>query len=193
MDLTTTTRVKARITVDASDVQYDALLSSLIARASAEAERIMNRKAEAISRTAQFDVSVSMRSLSLPAYPVSSITTIWNDRERDFGNETTIATADYYSDDAAGLVYFEVALAPGPGVLKITYTGGMGASTAAFIAAYPDIAEAIDERVAQLWQRRDEIGLTGVTGAQGSVSRVNDDWPPNAMAILKSHRRWGSA
>lgn len=192
MNLSTIDRVKVRIGVAADDTQYDALLASMLARSSSEAERVMNRDAETVSRTAQYDVRPGTRSVCLPAYPITSITTIWNDRDRVFGTETAISSSDYYSDASSGMVHFEAALVSGYGALKITYTGGMGASVAAFIAAYPDIADAVDERVAQLWQRRDEIGLTGVSGNQGSVNRVKDDWPDAAYRVVQNHRRWGS-
>lgn len=190
MDLTTVDRVKRRLSLTDSDLQYDALLAALVSRTSAEAERLMNRLVLSAARTTQHDYTPGMTSLSLPGYPVTSVTDVRYDLDRTFGSSTIIDATTLYTDTASGLIHFEVLQIPGRGVVQVTYTGGMASDTSAFIGAYPDIAEAVDMRCAQLWQRRDEIGLTGVSGSQGSISRVNEDWAPDAMEIIRRHRRW---
>lgn len=191
MDLTTATRIKLRLGIDEDDTSQDSILGQMIARVSAEAEVLMNRHAESTSRTVQIDAHKIMRHVSLSGYPVTSITSVHNDVDRNFGSDTILAAADYYSDDDAGLLWFEVTLSPARGALQIIYTGGMATTTANFITAYPDVAEAIDQRVVQLWQRRNEVGLSSVGGGQGNISAQTIDWIPDAKAVIMSHRRLG--
>ena len=190
MDLTTAARVKERLGLTASDTSEDAIIASLITRVSAEAEVLMNRHAESTSRTVQLTVD-DWQTLSLPGYPITSVTSIHNDADRNFGAETLIATSDYYVESASGLIFFEVGLVRGPGVMQVIYTGGMSDSTANFIAAFPDIAEAVDQRVSQLWQRRSEVGVSSVATGQGSVSAQTVDWIPDALRVIDSYRRLG--
>ncbi len=190
MNLTTVERVKLRVGIDNDDLQYDAMISSFVARISAEAERVMNRSAQTVARTTTFDLGRGQCSLSLPAFPISSVTDVRLDSSRVFGTDTVIDSTTYYTDTATGLLHMDVLPSVyGPGLVRVAYTGGMGASTEAFVAAYPDVAEAVTQRVAQLWQRRDEIGLTAVSGSQGSVSRIADDWSSDALDVLMRHRR----
>ncbi len=190
MNLTTVERVKVRVGIDDTDLQYDAMISSFVARVSSEAERVMNRSAQTVARTTTFDLGRGQDSLSLPAFPVSSVTDLRLDSSRSFGSETVVDSTTYYTETATGILFMDVLPSIyGNGVARVTYTGGMGASTEAFVAAYPDVAEAVTQRVAQLWQRRDEIGLTGVSGSQGSISRISDDWASDALEVLLRHRR----
>lgn len=188
MDLTTIERVKLRVDLSYTDETQDALLSRLVAGVSAEVERRLDRHVLSTSRTVQANVRAGQGAVALRGYPITSITSIWNDRERDFGDETVLASSDYFADTTSGIVYFEVTLVGGPGVLKITYTGGMAASTDAFMAAYPDIAEAVDQRCAQLYQRRAEIGVTNVAGPGGSLSMPSLGWPVDALSAVMRHR-----
>jgi len=191
MDLTTAARVKERLGLASADTTEDALLASLVSRVSAEAEVMMNRNTESKSRTVTLDVEWGQRTFSLPAYPVTSITSVHNDVDRAFGAETLVASSDYYVETSSGLLYFDLSLARGRGVLQIVYAGGMSDSTANFIAAYPDIADAVDQRVSQLWQRRGEVGVSSLATGQGSVSAQTVDWIPDAARIVHSYRRLG--
>lgn len=190
MDLTTAARVRDRLEIVADDAKSLAQLAPLISRVSAQAERFMNRSVQTTSRTVQYDVRAGQLEFWLPAYPITSITSIYSDSLRSFGSETLVASTDYYYDATNGLLSFEAMPSSGRGSLKITYTGGMAATAAAFVTAYPDIAEAVDQQVVFLWSRRRSVGLTSVSEANGSISVVeNAALLPEVKAILSSHRR----
>lgn len=193
MDMTTTARVKLRLGLESTDTEQDTLLSIMVTRASADAERIMNRDAQAVSRTKAFDVSHGMLSLSLPAYPITTMTSVHNDVDRAFGSETLVATADYVSEAESGVIWFEIGLIPGRQVMQVIWLGGMGTTSSDFIINYPDVADAVDQRVCQLWQRRNEVGLQSVASAQGNVSVLTQDWPMDTLEVLYAHRRMSHA
>lgn len=193
MDLTTATRVKLRLAIDGDDTAYDTIIAQIITRVSAEVEVLMSRHVESTARTVQLDTFHIMRHISLRGYPVTTLTSVHNDVDRNFGSDTLIAAADYYTDTGAGLLWFDVTLSSARGGLQVIYTGGMATSAANFITAYPDIAEAVDQRVAQLWQRRNEVGLSSVGGGQGNISAQTIDWIPDALAVVMSYRRLGRA
>lgn len=193
MDLTTATRVKRRLGITDDDATNDEVIGSLIARVSDECEDLMNRDVESTLRTVQRDSWYGMRSLSLRGYPVTSVTSMHNDIDRLFGSETLIDAADYYVELESGLIHFEFNPFPAKGGLQIVYTGGMATSTANFIAAYPGIADAVDQRVCQLWQRRNEIGVASLGSGQGNLSNQTIDWAPDSLAAVMRHRRMGRA
>ena len=189
MDLSTIARARERVEMKAGDPQ-EVILQRFLTRVSASAEKLMNRDALVQSRTQQLDVMPGQREFLLPAWPVTSITTIHADVLRDFGSETLIASGDYYTETAAGLLVLDVVVGQGRGVLKVVWTGGMAATAAAFVTAYPDIAEAIDEQVAHIWQRRRGPGLISETMAGGSIATTElVQWLPQVKDTLLDHRR----
>ena len=84
-----------------------------------------------------------------------------------------------------------VTLSHGPGVLRVIYAGGMAADEDAFIAAFPDIADACDMQVIAHYQRRSQLGAQGVSIGGGNVSYTGPlKLLPEVRAILAKHRRW---
>lgn len=189
MQLAQLDSIKLRLSIDPDDVQYDAILSRMLDRTSQDAERMMNRTVLSAARTTTHDWLPGRMSISLAAYPVTTITDVRVDESRVFGTDTIIDSTTYYVETASGLLYFDVDQPCGRGIVRVSATGGMAATTSAFVAAYPDIADAVAERVCLLWQRRSEIGLTSVSGSQGSISRISDDWPSQSRATILAYRR----
>lgn len=154
------------------DTKFDSAISRLIAAVSAQAEVAMNRKALVVSGDIEyFDVYPGNCRFLLPRYPVTSVASVYNDWDRTFGSSTLIDSGDYDIEEASGILTIDkVGLTPGAGALKVTYTGGMGASTSAFMAAYPAIAGAVATEVAFRFQNRQTIGKIAVTMSSGSVT-----------------------
>ena len=71
----------------------------------------------------------------------------------------------------------------------MVYTGGMAADTTAFVAAYPDIASAVDQQVAYFWHQRNTLGLSSVSGDAGNVSPGADSLLPSVKRTLDIYRR----
>lgn len=190
MDMTTKARVKALVGFTA-DTTYDALIDGWIAQISAAVEKAMNRVALAAAQIEYFNVNDGQTTFFMNATPVTAWTEVNNDVNRSFASGTVVSSDSYATDDDIGMLQFHrVYVVPGPKVLKVSYTGGMAASTAAFITAFPDIAGAIDAQVAYHVQRRAQLGATSFSADGGSVS-VDDPtkWLPPLKRAVDQHRR----
>lgn len=167
MNLTNLTLVSLHLPPDA-DASQMALAVSLIAKVSARAERYLDRGVQVTARTEIFDVYRAMTSVQLRAWP-GTITTVHNDPARQYAASSLIASTDYYLK-ANGRLQFDFDLIPGPGALKVVHSCGLAADEAAFVAAYPDIADQLAKQVAWEIKRAKTIGeesMTSVAGAGG--------------------------
>lgn len=129
VEVTTLGRVKNQLEIAAGTTAHDVLLRRWISSATSSFETYLNRHIEAKSRTEQFTVEPWQRRVWVQGYPVTTVTTVKNDTQRDFTG-LTVDVGDYYLDAAGGRFDFDkYILLFGPGVLQIVYTGGMAAST----------------------------------------------------------------
>ena len=193
IELTTVARVKALL--KHTGTGDDGVIAPLVSEASHAALAYMDRAGSSESYTEFLDVhsSGTDQVFSLKAYPVSSVTSVHYDQDWSFGATELLDPDDEYRlmrGGETGQIMIRVSLSPGPGVLKIVYTGGLAADTSAFVAAYPDIAGALDQQVAFWFQHRRELGSASVGGSGGSVAINNDDdFLPFVRTILQRHRR----
>lgn len=172
-----------------------ALVESLIAGVSSSFERELDRWIEAKARTEYFDAAADREWWSLRGYPVSAISSVQYDATGKFtGSEVTLSDALWRMnlDDAEEhLLYVEAPLAFGRRVMRVTYTGGLGASTAAVVAAFPDLAMAATLEVANLFQRRATLSVQ----AMGTVGADNQMLGQLAMLpltreVISRMKRW---
>ena len=192
MDLTTATRVQRLLESGGASVgQHVTLLGDIIPAVSARVEEYLGRSAEAASRTEYFDTEPSLFRVVLEGYPVSSVTSVRYDPLRVYDSSSEIAATEYAVNTARGIISFErVGFVVAARGLKITYTGGMAADTAAFVAAFPAVAHACDLQVAALIQRRLALGATSVNAGGGSKAWVGGyDLLPEVRSILDLYRR----
>lgn len=170
MDLTTIERVKAHIGKSTPDM--DGTLSILITATSAMVERYLRRHVQSTSRTEYYDVAPATCRVFLRGVPVTTITTIHNDDLREYGSSTLIDSDDYTITERIGEVAFDYILEPGTNALKVVYTGGMAASTGAFIAAFPEVAYAVELQTIEAYRRRGIAGASASTLDGGSTTFV---------------------
>ncbi len=179
MDLTTQERLIAVMGEQNYQAAYATFFAQLIAGVSKQVEKALRRHVQAVSRTVDCDVIRHSRSLSLRGYPISEVASILNDASRSFGSGTVISADLYYVDLLAGIVSFDFQLQQGPGALRIEYTGGMAADTAAFITAHPELVMAIDQQIYYLWSRRDNPGVINKNPSDfggGASYFVSEEW-----------------
>ena len=192
MDLTTLDRVKALATAGGVKLgtDLDSLISRMVKKYSAAAEKWMNRHVESAERTEQYDVEPGQRVFSLKGYP-GTISTVKHATDRSFSGVSAIDSDNYYFQSANGLLTLDGwPLARGVGVLQVVYTGGMGASQAAFATAYEDVAAAIDEQIVHFMQRKDSMGSTSVSFEGGSMSHAGAvSWLPHVLEVLATETR----
>jgi hypothetical protein len=174
LDLTTLARVKATVPIRTADVDQDALLSQFISALSAQAERYLRREVLQVERYEVHAVRDGRTSVALKAYPV-----IATDGRGGFLNAfnvklssttsfssspTLVRNRDYVLEEPNGTLRLSLlpsafttapdGRATAPGYVQVQYSGGMAATTAAFVSAYPEIAAAIDVDVVHFWKRR---------------------------------------
>jgi hypothetical protein len=99
LDLCELADVKARL--DITDTSKDALLGDLITAVSRAIEQHCQREFYQESRTRVFDTRRKDEALALPAYPVSSITSVKTSTDFDFSATTASAVSSNYPDLAA--------------------------------------------------------------------------------------------
>jgi len=196
MDLTTLARVK--LAIEKSLTTDDSALSQLISEVSAAAEREMNRAAETKARTEFFDTLTNLvwvQSVPLLGYGDSAcvITKVSYDVSWVWPTTSVVDATSYYLDLKTGLLYFRRGFSAGPRALKVEYTGGMEGTAADFVAAYPDIAQAVEQQVVHLWQTRGHLGLQSVNFEGGAISSGQESarWLDYPKRILKFYRRAG--
>lgn len=191
MDLTTVADVKEYLESQSDDSRVEALIQAFITGLSAEVEQYLDRELVAGTYTEYHDVAYNQFQLFLRAYPVTSITGIWNDTSRVFAASSAVSADTYKLYEDRGKLYFDgIALYPGPGVVKIVYAGGMAADSAAFIAAYPAIAHACAAEVAARFQRKNQQGAAAVNFATGGVSLLpRGQFVTNIEDVLQPYAR----
>lgn len=199
MNLTTKERVKALMNV--SGTSTDTQIESLIGSVSVTMERYMGRTVQTVTRgVAKVKMTWGETMVPLTAYPVTALTTVRNSPTPDFtGRPYLVAGTDFYLDESAGFLQIlsepefrthpETGRPIAPTWFEVAYTGGMAADTAAFIAAYADIAGACDLQVRYLIQRQDSLGSSAELG--GSVASFEGayNWLPSVKQVLDYHRR----
>ena len=194
MDLTTLARVKVHIEAKGQTIGHDSkadpLLEVLIDDYSAAFERYLNRQVLVGATTEYFDVEPGQRVFMLKGYPVGSVTSVYHDTSREW-TSGEVDSDNYYLDTTTGVMTVDKhGLYPGAGVFRVIYSGGMGASAAAFITAFPDIAGACDIQVAYHFSRSKSLGAKSVSGRDGSITNEGAlKLLPTVRAALNGHRR----
>lgn len=194
MDLTTLDKVYLALGTSGipTDKAHGGLLSEMITAVSARVEQSMRRHVQSTSRTVVYDVQPGQRMVQLFGYPVSSVTTVHHDLDRDFASDSLVDSDNYSVDSRTGALWLDYEYAPGRQILQVVYTGGMAATTAAFIAAFPDVTQAVTMQVVEEYRRRNAHGANSVAVAGDSVSFVGDvQMLPLVTQVIERHRCWG--
>lgn len=171
-----------------------ALVESLIAGVTAAFERELDRCIERAERTEYFDVDDFQRYWKLRGYPVTAIASVEFDSTGQFAGDESAHDATLrrmpLNDAEEYLLYLESPAACGPRVMRVTYTGGLGATTAAVIAAFPDLAMAATLEVANLYQRRSTLSIQsqGTVGADNQLL-VSLNWLPLTREVVARMKR----
>lgn len=195
MDLTTYQRVSNLVAPgETSPAAFQTVVGQLITAVSAAVEQYLGRSAETTSRVQYLNVDGGSRIFQLQAFPVTTLASVYFDTDQVFGASTLLTSSDYFDPtlSSSGLLVFKYSLSASvgfaPSALKVTYTGGMAASAAAFITAFPDIAHAVDLQVSHLYHTRNMIGTVSSSGDSGAVGLVPADWLPEVKTVLDRHR-----
>ena len=139
-----------------------------------------------------FDIDDGQTVFPLRGYPVDEEEefSVRLDTLRVFDEPRELQTGFYTLDAQEGTLIIDgVRLPPGPRILRVAYTGGMAADTAAFCEAYPDIEEAANIQVNFWWEMRQRIGQKTVVGADLSVTTHEQDFLDVVQRVVENYRR----
>jgi len=199
--LTSKARVKSYL--DFTGTGEDTLIDILIELVSARVADYCDRTFEQESDRVEYP-SGGTGLLKMKLFPITSITSIYEDAQRAFGSGTLVASTEYYSSgDAAakGLIirksswrrelagtYDNLWLA-GLDIVKVTYSGGY--AVASGVTGVPDdLQRVIAQQVAYLFNRRTALGINSVSGGEGSQSFTGDyEFLPEVKKGLQRYRR----
>ncbi len=184
MSLTTLQNVKAF--KDVTGTTHDSELQRLILAVDKFVENYCGRKLEQATMTEYYSPHTGQTHLLLQRYPVSSITALYDDPLRSYGDDTLIAADQYGLEDAEG------------GILRLydaEFTGGIRTVKVVYVGGYNPIPGDLEQAAIELcWLARDKgdkalLGLQSKSIADGSVTTFKMDWPAGVEDTLKSYRR----
>ncbi len=182
----------------------DTLLDEIIEHVSSEIEFYCDRLFAAEAGRVEYP-SGGTELLSLKLFPITSVASIYEDAEREFGSGTLLDSSNYYvGGDYAARGYVirsntwrrelsgvarSVFWIKGPNVIKVTYSGGYTVTDG--VAAVPDsLKKTVLRQCAYLWDRRMNLGTASASGGDGSASFIGAyDLLPNVKRDLQPYRR----
>lgn len=189
--------------LDFSGTGSDSLLDELIEHASSQIEVYCDRLFSAETGRVEYPIG-GFNALHLKLYPITTITSIYEDAQRAFGSGTLVAAAEYYSSGDAGNKGLVIRKANwrrelypdttsrwinGRDVLKVTYDAGY--TVASGVTAVPDdLKKACIRQVSYLYDRHRGLGTTSASGGDGSASFIGGyDLLAEVTAVLQKYRR----
>lgn len=181
---TSLANVKEHLDIDGSDTTYDAFLTSLVNRSYKVLEAYIGHAIKSATYTEDYDGD-STNSLLLKNYPIISITSIYDDVDRNFTASTLIPAADYVLDKEEGMVrLFQNTSAFKSGILnvRITYVAGYATIPA-------DVEMAGIAHVAWMYRRANTEGTTAQTLGGKSEQYEMSFLPEYLKQMLRPYRK----
>jgi len=176
----------AKIALEKTDSTHDELLDLIILGLSDRIEAALNRKLEALSRVEKFQGGQTY--LGLQAFPVD----LTKPFTVKFNGSAMTIDDDYYVDAGNGIITLHLELPPWPPmVTEVTYTGGYSPDAEGILTNIPSgIKRACLMQTVFEFRRRKDIGLTGVNGPDGSVTKFSAfELLPEVKDLLKLYRK----
>lgn len=163
---------------------YDTLLGNLLTRMHSFVESYCERVIEKANYTEQHDGTLENGGLLiLNVFPVISLTSLYDDLEREFKDGTLIAAADYviYKDEGTIQLDNEKQFKEGLQNIKAVYEAGY--------TTYPaDLEQALIELVARKFQRRGSEGVKSEKLGRWSATYGEIPMTAGIMEVLDRYR-----
>jgi hypothetical protein len=195
--LATLLDVKAVLTELQRNADHDAFLHFLIRAFSGTgdplqpggAEHYCDRIFSAGTYTEYWSSDGMSRQVAVKAYPISSITNVWIDVERVFGDSAKLPPNDYVADQRGGpWIRLKFTHFPqGVEHIKATYVGGLATTTSTMPH---DLRLACVMQVVHWFKNRERMGLVS-EGFQGGQIAVFSPatYLPQVKDLLNPYRR----
>ena len=149
----------------------DTLLTLLVQQVSARCQSYLNRDLEDTGEhaTEYFNGDGRRRVFPLRRFPISTVTSVHDDIDRNYGSGSLISSSDYAIHLDEGYVEIEYPLQPGMRNVKIIYDGGYLASEG--VLPVPDaMKQAALLQSAEVYRRKESMTETSVSNDLGAVS-----------------------
>ena len=197
--LTSKARVKSYL--DFSGTGEDSLIDILIELVSARVEDYCDRVFSEETGRIEYP-SGGTGILSLKLFPITSITSIHEDADRDFDSGSLVDSTEYYADTERSLVIRKASWRrevtgnyglnkwlQGLNIIKVVYNGGYTVTDG--VTGVPaDLQRLVAQQVAYLYDRRRSLGMSSASGGEGSQSYVDDyEFLKDVKAGLQKYRR----
>ena len=176
MALTTTSAVKAYKALTSTDL--DALIASLVLRASAAIETHLSRKIESGAVIEYRDGNNGV-TLPLREFPVSAVSAVYIDGQLIPSGGFTQAG---WRLSGRMLVLNGFRFTVGSGNVQVNYTAG-------YAVVPPDIEQAAIETVLLMIERRSHIDVSSKSLAGETISFITAEITPSSQRLLAPHRR----
>lgn len=185
MLITTKANIKALLDIQGS--RDEILLNAIALSVSRRCELFCGRLFETTERTQYFNVVSGEKAFQLNAYPVSSVSGVYNDYDRSYNTE--IDSDLYTTTDTGLLIIDQYSLVAGAKTLKIVYTGGLAESQTSLQSAYPELEMSCRMQGAYQYERRQKQGVIAETFEGGNIRyREKSDILPEVKAIWDEYR-----
>jgi uncharacterized phiE125 gp8 family phage protein len=189
--LVTLAQAKTWLKIASGTTSEDTLLEAMINRAGALANRFTGRTLKSAEYVEFYD-GTGTSKLMLRRYPVTAVSSIYDDVARDFAAGSLIPT-DEIIIDSAGVIQLDPAegtiFTAGRLNIKVTYTAGYKDATDNLVPY--DLQEAALLIVQHSYKRHYEtqrIGLNSETVGDKTMTYSDDAIPKKAKAVLDLYR-----
>jgi hypothetical protein len=138
------------------------------------------------SRTEYYDGD-GTDTLYVKAYPISAVTSIYVDPDRDYTSSDLLDTDDYVYYENDGKICTDGALfTGGRKSVKVTYTGG-------YTSVPADLQQAVKELVLFWYKRNTDKRVGGASMSVGDKSiSYETDIPDSVKSTFKRYRYWAA-
>ncbi len=194
--LSTLATVKARLKLADEDVVDDALLTGFLKSISARLESDCNRGfGYVVGQVDEFEADET--ELRVARYPIDEAGAIGVERRASsVEGWVSVSEADWVVRKGC-VVSLTSVLGTWKQQIRLTYSGGyLLPGTTAPVGTSPaalpdDIEQAAVEQVCYLYQNKDRLGVTGMTGQGGGFQQFSKlDLLPSVQAVVSKYERW---
>ncbi len=179
-DLTNLADVKAWLSVPATSVQDDPLLSRLITAASKYIQQWLNRTIASASYTETRDGNGGFR-LSFANYPVTAVASLTID-DQPIPQSTAVAAPGYVFSPTAISLRGGYQFTRDMQNVVVSYTAG-------FATTPSELAQACIEVISLRYRERDRIGVVSKGLAGETTAFSQKDFPASVMTILNNWKK----
>lgn len=190
--------LKTRLGLPEADVVDDEILTNFILGVSGRFAKECNRQF-AYAAAATYEFRADEMDLVVDRPPIVTVAS-FHLKANETDGWVAQTGIDYLLNTTKSIIELAACLGTSRELGKVTFAGGYvlpGGTVSAGQTALPDeIEQACVEQCAYLYQNRQRLGLSNISGAGGSVTKdlvsvVNPaTFLPDVQAVLKKYERW---